>query len=204
MTARAGEGIRIWIVNLALTILTLGICSAWAKVRKKRYFYGHTSIEGDPFDYRGNPIAILKGRIIAFIVFIAYTFGGKISPVVGAIAGIVLVFAMPWFIVRSLAFTAHNSAYRNIRFRFDGRYWGYPRLVIGGGLLLIVTLGLGYPYLKGRMVSFVARHESYGTSRSDLGKSPGLFLWHLFQSARARDRRLCLDRRRRGRAWRVQ
>src|SRR3954470_15403338 len=78
-SATAGEYFRIWIVNLALTILTLGIYSAWAKVRKKRYFYGHTSIDGDTFDYRGNPIAILKGRIIAFLVFIAYTFGGKIS-----------------------------------------------------------------------------------------------------------------------------
>ena len=33
------EYFRIWIVNLALTILTLGIYSAWAKVRKQRYFY---------------------------------------------------------------------------------------------------------------------------------------------------------------------
>ena len=66
-TASAGEYFRIWIVNLALTILTLGIYSAWAKVRKKRYFYGHTLIEGDSFDYRANPLSILKGRIIAVV-----------------------------------------------------------------------------------------------------------------------------------------
>ena len=29
---------RLWIVNLCLTLFTLGIFSAWAKVRKKRYF----------------------------------------------------------------------------------------------------------------------------------------------------------------------
>ncbi|MDE0480371.1 MAG: DUF898 family protein [Gammaproteobacteria bacterium] len=32
---------RIWIVNMLFTILTLGIYSAWAKVRSKRYFGGN-------------------------------------------------------------------------------------------------------------------------------------------------------------------
>ena len=64
-TAHAGEYFRIWIVNLALTIVTLGIYSAWAKVRKRRYFYGHTRIDGEAFEYRANPLAILKGRLIA-------------------------------------------------------------------------------------------------------------------------------------------
>src|SRR5260370_8359218 len=63
-TADAGEYFRIWIVNLALAIVTLGIYSAWAKVRKRRYFYGHTRVDGDTFDYRPNPIAILKRRLI--------------------------------------------------------------------------------------------------------------------------------------------
>ena len=82
-TATAGEYFRIWIVNLALTILTLGIYSAWAKVRKKRYFYSHTLIDGECFEYRANPVAILKGRIIAVVLFAAYSFGGKVSPVLG-------------------------------------------------------------------------------------------------------------------------
>jgi hypothetical protein len=38
----AREYFRIWIVNLALGIVTLGVYSAWAKVRSERYFYGNT------------------------------------------------------------------------------------------------------------------------------------------------------------------
>jgi len=45
-TGDAREYFNIWIVNIALTILTLGIFSAWAKVRKKRYFYGNTYADG--------------------------------------------------------------------------------------------------------------------------------------------------------------
>src|SRR5690349_15587002 len=72
---RAGEYFGIWIVNLFLTIVTLGIYSAWAKVRKKRYFYGNTWLAGSNFEYHGRPLAILKGRLIAFAAFIAYSVG---------------------------------------------------------------------------------------------------------------------------------
>ena len=47
-----GEYFRIWIVNLLLTIVTLGIYSAWAKVRRLRYFYGNTYLDGHPFEFQ--------------------------------------------------------------------------------------------------------------------------------------------------------
>ncbi|HET7062745.1 MAG TPA: DUF898 family protein, partial [Rudaea sp.] len=66
------EYFNIWIVNLALTILTLGIYSAWAKVRTERYFYANTRVAGTPFEYLARPLPILKGRIIAFTLFTSY------------------------------------------------------------------------------------------------------------------------------------
>ena len=44
------EYFRIWIVNVALTLATLGIYSAWAKVRREQYFHRHTSLSGAGFD----------------------------------------------------------------------------------------------------------------------------------------------------------
>ena len=35
---KTSEYFGIWIVNLLLSLLTLGIYSAWAKVRRKKYF----------------------------------------------------------------------------------------------------------------------------------------------------------------------
>ena len=64
-TGDVGEYFGIWVVNVFLTIVTLGIYSAWAKVRTKRYLYGNTVLDGSPFDYDANPTAILKGRLIA-------------------------------------------------------------------------------------------------------------------------------------------
>lgn len=48
-TGSATEYFRIWIVNLCLTLFTLGIFSAWAKVREKRYFYSHRLLDGAPY-----------------------------------------------------------------------------------------------------------------------------------------------------------
>ena len=71
-SGKASEYFSIWIVNVCLTIITLGIYSAWAKVRNNQYFYGNTQIDGASFQYLADPIKILKGRIIAFIAFVAY------------------------------------------------------------------------------------------------------------------------------------
>jgi hypothetical protein len=101
---RAGEYFRIWIVNLALSILTLGIFSAWAKVRTQRYFYGNTRLAGVPFEYLAKPLPILKGRIIAVVLFSGYVLAGQVS--IGLQLGLALLIAVltPWLVVRGAAF----------------------------------------------------------------------------------------------------
>ena len=78
---KASEFFSIWIVNLLLSIVTLGIYSAWAKVRTNRYFYGNTDIDGHRFSYLANPLQILKGRIIAVCLFASYFILSAVSPV---------------------------------------------------------------------------------------------------------------------------
>ena len=72
-TGSGAEYFGIWIVNLLLTIVTLGIYSAWAKVRRLQYFYRHTELAGSSFDFHGRPIKILIGRIIALLMLFALT-----------------------------------------------------------------------------------------------------------------------------------
>src|SRR5476649_1623037 len=121
-TGSAAEYFRIWIVNLALTILTLGVYSAWAKVRKKRYFYGNTLIDGECFDYRAHPLAILKGRLIAVTALALYYACSEFAPTYHWLLFLAAPFLLPWLIVRSMAFNAYNTTYRNIRLHFRGGY----------------------------------------------------------------------------------
>ncbi len=173
-TGQTGEYFRIWIVNLALTIVTLGIYSAWAKVRRKRYFYGHTFIDRDAFEYRANPIAILKGRLIALAVVAVLWSVNHFAPMFFWVPLIAAVFVFPWLLVRSFAFNAHNTAFRNIRMHFRGTYWGAFKVFVGYGLLTVITLGLGWFWLRVRLTEFVIRNFCYGTAQfevPDLKKS---------------------------------
>lgn len=136
----AKEYFKIWVVNLALTLLTLGIYSPWAKVRKLRYFYGNTYLDGSSFEFLGKPIAILKGRIIAVLVFLGYWLTAHFYPLANLVLLPVLAVFMPWVMVKALAFRARNSAYRNLTFSYHGGYgqiaWAYLSLP----LFVMVTI----------------------------------------------------------------
>lgn len=82
-TGYGKEYFKIWIVNIALTLVTFGIYSAWAKVRTMRWFYGHTLLDGQAFSYLATPIQILKGRLIAVAVLVAYYTATYFSPLAG-------------------------------------------------------------------------------------------------------------------------
>jgi len=108
------------LVNIILSVITLGIYSAWATVRRKQYFYGNTKLLGSSFEYLASPVKILKGRIIVAGFFILYSAISTIAPIISGIMSLVFILILPWLIVRSLVFNARNSAFRNIRFGFKG------------------------------------------------------------------------------------
>lgn len=119
-TGKGSEYFGIWIVNLLLTIVTLGIYSAWAKVRRLQYFYRNTSLAGASLDYHGNPKAILKGRLIGFGLFALYNVSFQINTAFGVGVALVLAAILPWLIVRSIRFNLNNTSYRGLRFHFTG------------------------------------------------------------------------------------
>ena len=157
---------RIWIVNMLFTILTLGIYSAWAKVRSKRYFYGNTELAGDRFEYLASPIAILKGRLIAVAALLAYSFAGYISFTVGWIAFALLILLFPLIVVQSLRFNSSNSAWRGVRFGFDGSAVEAYDPYLLWPFLGVISLGLCVPYYWFKSNRFQFNNFRFGTTNS--------------------------------------
>jgi len=123
-TGSGAEYFRIWIVNLLLTIVTLGIYSAWAKVRRLQYFDRNTVLDGAAFDFDGNPLAILKGRIVALVLAAAYHYAFGFSATAGlAVFGVLLVL-LPYLLRGALRFRLHNTYWRGMRFAFTGSSQG--------------------------------------------------------------------------------
>lgn len=172
-TGDAGEYFRIWIVNLCLSVLTLGIYSAWAKVRRKRYFYGCTLLEGAAFEYLGNPVAILKGRILVVVAFAAYALLKEFHWLIGTVLFFAVAAALPWVIQRALQFNARNSTHRNVRFGFHGSKMDVFAVLLIGGLLVPVTLGLAYPFYLAMKRRVFVENSSYGTTQFRFSATTG-------------------------------
>ncbi|HEY6871829.1 MAG TPA: DUF898 family protein [Geobacteraceae bacterium] len=161
-TGTASEYFGIWIVNTLLKVVTLGIYSAWAKVRKRRYFYGNTLLDDVPFDYLADPFALFKGWLIGAGLFIVYTLGSRLHPALGSLFALLFFAGMPWLIVRSQVYNARNSSHRNIRFNFRANYHDAYLVFCGFVLLTPFTLGLLFPYVVYRQKKFLVENSAYG------------------------------------------
>lgn len=174
-TGTAGEYFRIWIVNTFLTILTLGIYAAWAKVRTRRYFYANTLLAGHPFDYKANPVEILKGNLVVGAGFIVYMFCRQSYPTTGIGVLIVFYIFLPFLVYKSLRFNLHNSAFRNIRFRFLGGLGESYHAWLFIPLLIPPTFGLIVPYWAFRRNKYYFGNIAYGETVSVFNGFPKRF-----------------------------
>lgn len=158
----AREYFRIWIVNTLLTFLSLGLYSAWAKVRKRRYLRGNTELMGHRFDYLADPRRILIGNLLVVLMFIAYVVVGEVYPAVRFGALGVGLLLLPWVVVRSLAFNAHNTAYRGMRFSCRHTNGAAALLFFGQGMVIAATAGLYYPAWVRNRKEFVVNGHRLG------------------------------------------
>ncbi len=173
--ATGGEYFRIWIVNLLLTILTLGIYSAWAKVRRLRYLYGSTSVAGSAFEYHGQPLQILKGRIIAVGALVIYAAVTQVWPLAALLLLPVLAFLLPLVVVLSRRFALRMTSWRNIRFGFHGEYRSALAAYVGWGLVALVTLYVLAPLWIYKRVRFLLDNSSVGKQRFTFVTGPGRY-----------------------------
>lgn len=189
-TGSGSEYFRIWIVNLLLSIVTLGIYSAWAKVRRLKYFYGNTLVDGSPLDYHGTPIAILKGRMVAAVLLAIWMGVQQFGDL--QLVGIVFVsglLVLPWLLVRSLRFQFFNTSYRGVRFGFRGAtlrayaVFGMWALLLFPGVMMsfvsplymLPVLVLIAPLAHQQLRKFLVDGVRYGNLPGSMHASAGAF-----------------------------
>jgi uncharacterized membrane protein YjgN (DUF898 family) len=160
---KAGEYFRIWIVNMSLTILTLGVYSAWAKVRKNRYIYGNLELADSHFDYLAKPLIILRGRLVALTLLAVYIGAQFFVPLLSSLFLIFISLVTPWLLVRSRMFNMRYTAYRNIRFGFAPAYGQSYKVIFGYGLLTLITFGLAAPYAHYKRNQLIVDNTRFGS-----------------------------------------
>ena len=155
------EYFKIWIVNILLITITLGLYYPWAKVRNHRYFYGNSILEGRNFDYHATGKQLFVGYLIAMALFLVYVIVGEIFPLGAPILLVVLFLAIPWIIWRSVMFNMRMTSFSNVRFGFSGKlglaYINFlllPLLFFVSIYALPIAAAIIVPMYKGSMPAY--------------------------------------------------
>lgn len=114
------EYFKIWIVNVLLCMVTIGIYYPWAKVRTRRYFYANTEYADRYFDYHATGQQLFLGYLIGVLILLAINVISSIVPTAEVILPIILFAFIPWIIWRSLKFNMRMTSFSNVRFSFIG------------------------------------------------------------------------------------
>jgi uncharacterized membrane protein YjgN (DUF898 family) len=210
-TGSGSEYFRIWIVNLLLIVVTLGLYWPWAKVRRLRYFWGNTLVDGDPLGFHGNPKQMFKGWLLVGVLFIAYNWASNFSAVAGVVAFAALAVLWPALWRSSMRFRMANTSWRGLRFRFVGSvrdsYLAHvpPFLVVlpilvlsawipdvpeegalvwvGFALFGMFVFGMGLiPWLWWRLKAYQHRNYAIGSLQTDFRASVWSFYLLAFKS----------------------
>ena len=145
-TGSGSEYFKIWIVNILLTIITVGFYYPWAKVRNRRYFYANSTLNSRNFEYHATGLQLLLGFIIGLVLFVIYTFVTQLAPQFAGIFMLLFMLILPWLVWRSLMFNMKMTSFSNVHFSFRGTlgksykiFLGYPILLF----LVIMLIGVG-------------------------------------------------------------
>ena len=174
------EYFRIWIVNLLLTILTIGLYSPWAKVRKNRYIYGNLQLADSYFDYLAKPLVILRGRLLALVLLLAVLGAQWFFPSLYIGSFLIIALVTPWLVVRARMFNMRYTSYRNIRFGFNPAYGEAYTAIFWFGFLAVISFGLAAPYAHYRRNKLVVGNTRWGNLNFRLGEVAGKFYFAYF------------------------
>lgn len=122
-TGSGGEYFRVWIVNVLLTILTLGFYTPWARRRTAQYFYGHTLVAGSPLEFTAQQGRMVKGFIVLVMISIAYQLavntGQDTAVGIFLLAGALLA---PFIWGSAMRFRLGSTRWRGLRLQFTASW----------------------------------------------------------------------------------
>jgi len=198
-TGRGAEYFWIWIVNLALILLTLSLYRPWARVRTLRYFYGHTQIHRHPLDFRGDPWKMLRSQLLVTLLVLGYGFSHGTSPrtsMLGLFSLALLALLWPALFRASMQARLAYTSWRGVRFGFEGSlrgaylFFSVPVLLValaaagatqpgrwqtGPALASLVLLYALVPWFYWLLKKYQHDHFTYGRHKAELRVGAGPF-----------------------------
>jgi len=177
----------IYLVNILLTLVTLGFYSFWGKVKVRSYILSQTEFRGDRFGYHGTGKELFFGFLKALAIFIIPIVllntapqltgvGVHLKMAAGFLVYGLIVLFIPLAMVGAWRYRLSRTSWRGIRFSFRGKTEDFLRLFLTGSFLTVITLGLYYPFFAAQRQGFMVSHSYFGSRKFDFdGEGRDLF-----------------------------
>ncbi|MGV3652287.1 MAG: DUF898 family protein [Devosia sp.] len=171
----AGRWPLFWLLlrGYLLMLPTLGIYRFWLTTQTRRFYWTNTLIGGEPLEYTGNALQLLVGFFFAvafflplYIAFFYFaTQGGDVAVIGYGVVGLLFWFMTGYALYRARDFRLSRTLWRGIRFDQRGSAWAYAGRRFLWSLVVIVTLGLAYPFMAASLWRYRWSHCFYGDRR---------------------------------------
>ena len=167
---RRAEFLRLLLRGYLLMLPTLGVYRFWLTTQKRRYYWQNTAIGGDALEYTGSARQLLIGFLFALAFFLPVYVGFfALSTQAGIVTavGYAVLTALFWFFIgyaqyRGRDFRLSRTLWRGIRFDQKGSALAYATRRFLWTLLVIVTLGLAYPFMSAHLWRYRYSHTWFG------------------------------------------
>jgi uncharacterized membrane protein YjgN (DUF898 family) len=161
---------RLRIKGAALVVVTLGIYRFWLATDARCFLWSNTEISGDTLEYNGLATELLIGFLFAvailvplYMVFALVALELDLVAVAPALIGFALLALLgEYALYRARRYRLTRTVFRGLRFDQHGSPWRYAVYALVCWGLVIVTLGLAYPWTQAFIERFKMRNTSYG------------------------------------------
>lgn len=132
----------ICVVNVLLTIITLGIYLPWALMKCKRYLYANMEVNGQRFSY-----GITGGNVfVSCLVFVFFYFAILMTvsadmPLVGCVLTLLLLVLLIFMAAKGLRHQALMTSLNGVRFSFNCSMKGFWWVTFFLPILMAIGMG---------------------------------------------------------------
>lgn len=179
---KVGQLYKLMILDILLSIITLGIYSFWGKARLRKYLVSHHALGDDRFEYTGTGGELFKGFLKALPILAILL----IPLVLAEQYPVLLIFYIPLIyffgiaVYGALRYRYNRTRWRGISGFIEGSTIGYANLAFGRMLLNIISFGLLIPSSDIKKHSYIMNNAYFGTIKAEYnGNSSILFGAHI-------------------------
>jgi uncharacterized membrane protein YjgN (DUF898 family) len=154
---------RLVIRGSVLSAVTLGIYRFWYFTDIRRFLWSSTEFGGEALEYTGRGLELFLGFLIAIaVLFPLYIAFALLPPSAAGLAGFVILWLGQVAIYRARRYRLTRTVFRGLRFHQGGSAISYAFRSFGWWFLIILTLGLAYPWAQASLERYKMRNTFYG------------------------------------------